>query len=135
MTEKLHLYYLNNDEAKLIEHYRTLEKSGDAVDDTLEAPRYLQTELDLDDHGTDKDNQQAAEEAADDAAKHLDDDTKKSPLPSKDELKKKLDELKQSKYFKADETNPLNPYRLSTSLGKTAGKLVDSFKQGYRNQK
>lgn len=136
MTEQLHLYYLNDDEAKLVEHYRKLEKSNDVLDDALESPRYLQTELDLDDHGTDEDNQAAAEEAADDAAKHLDDeDTKKSPLPSKDELKKKLDELKQSKYFKADESNPLNPYHLSTSLGKTAGKLVDSFKKGYHNQK
>lgn len=136
MTEQLHLYYLNDDETKLVEHYRKLEKSNDVLDDALESPRYLQTELDLDDHGTDEDNQAAAEEAADDAAKHLDDeDTKKSPLPSKDELKKKLDELKQSKYFKADESNPLNPYHLSTSLGKTAGKLVKNFKQGYRNQK
>lgn len=136
MTKQLHLYYLNDDEAKLVEHYRKLEKSSDALDDALESPRYLQTELDLDDHGTDKDNQKAAEEAADDAAEHLDgEDTKKSSLPSKDELKKKLDELKQSKYFKADESNPLNPYHLSASLGKTAGKLVDSFKKGYRDQK
>lgn len=135
MTKQLHLYYLNDDEAKLIEHYRKLEKSSDVLDDALKSPKYLQTELDLDDHGTDKDNQKAAEKAADDAANHLDEDTKKSPLPSKDELKKKLDELKQSKYFKADESNPLNPYHLSTSLGKTAGKLVDSFKKGYNDKK
>lgn len=136
MTEQLHLYYLNDDEAKLVEHYRKLEKSNSVLDDALESPKYLQTELDLDDHETDKDNQKAAEEAADDAAKHLDEaDTKKSPLPSRDDLKKKLDELKQSKYFKADESNPLNPYHLSASLGKTAGKLVDNFKKGYHNQK